>query len=138
MTYKEKLLDPRWQKKRLEILDRDNFTCQLCDDKTSTLHIHHHEYHHNPWDVENEKLIAYCEHCHYFIEYTKKMAFFNRIIKIHKRKSTDGVFLNVLLIDEFNDEWICINFLRLDKNIELVILLDRNEVNKLHDLLNNN
>ena len=24
MTYKEKLLDPRWQKKRLQILDRDN------------------------------------------------------------------------------------------------------------------
>jgi len=28
MTYKEKLLDPRWQKKRLEVLERDGWACR--------------------------------------------------------------------------------------------------------------
>lgn len=32
MTYSQKLRDPRWQKKRLEILERDSFTCQHCHD----------------------------------------------------------------------------------------------------------
>lgn len=31
--YSQKLLDPRWQRKRLEILQRDDFTCQVCSDK---------------------------------------------------------------------------------------------------------
>ena len=35
MGYSEKLKDPRWQKKRLEILERDNFRCQYCGDKNA-------------------------------------------------------------------------------------------------------
>jgi len=31
LTYSEKLKDPRWQKKRLEILSRDNFTCETAN-----------------------------------------------------------------------------------------------------------
>lgn len=66
MTYKEKLLDPRWQRKRLEILQRDNFTCQSCGDEKSTLHIHHKRYlrGREPWDVPNDILITLCEFCH--------------------------------------------------------------------------
>lgn len=41
MTYKEKLKDPRWQKKRLEIFDRDGWKCVECGDKDSTLNVHH-------------------------------------------------------------------------------------------------
>ena len=37
----EKYKDPRWQKKRLKILERDKWACQLCDGKEKTLHIHH-------------------------------------------------------------------------------------------------
>ena len=43
-TYSEKLKDPRWQKKRLEIMDRDNFICQLCGDSETTLNVHHKRY----------------------------------------------------------------------------------------------
>jgi len=52
LTYSEKLKDPRWQKKRLEILSRDKFTCQLCSDKETELHIHHNEYFpgKKPWE----------------------------------------------------------------------------------------
>lgn len=64
MTYAEKLQDPRWQKKRLEILERDNWRCQLCNDDKSTLHIHHQKYKGEPWDAPNTYLITYCKHCH--------------------------------------------------------------------------
>lgn len=42
--YSEKLKDPRWQKKRLEILNRDEFACRFCGDNKSTLNVHHISY----------------------------------------------------------------------------------------------
>lgn len=65
-SYSDKLKDPRWQKKRLEILSRDNFTCQSCYDNESTLHVHHKAYFKGkePWDISNEYLITLCESCH--------------------------------------------------------------------------
>ena len=65
-TYSEKLKDPRWQKKRLEILNRDKFTCQFCEDTKSTLNVHHKYYLRglDPWEYPNPSLITYCERCH--------------------------------------------------------------------------
>jgi hypothetical protein len=65
-TYSEKLRDPRWQKKRLEVMQRDNFTCQLCDDKDTTLNVHHCYYDRgkNPWEYDIASLITLCENCH--------------------------------------------------------------------------
>ena len=73
MNYNQKLRDPKWQKKRLEILNRDKFTCRLCSDTKTTLHVHHLKYKGNPWDVNNEDLVALCEHCHPEVEYLKKI-----------------------------------------------------------------
>lgn len=64
MNYKEKLLDPRWQKKRLQIFNRDKFRCVKCNDDKSTLHIHHLRYYGEPWDVKNEYLQTLCDKCH--------------------------------------------------------------------------
>lgn len=65
-TYSEKLRDPRWQKKRLEILSRDEFTCQHCQCKTRTLHVHHLGYvkGREPWDYPDAALLTLCESCH--------------------------------------------------------------------------
>ena len=65
-SYSEKLRDPRWQKKRLEILSRDEFTCQRCFDTSSTLVVHHRSYlaGREPWDYSNEYLVTLCELCH--------------------------------------------------------------------------
>lgn len=64
--YSEKLKDPRWQKKRLEILERDNFACVFCYDSASTLNVHHRVYFPNlePWDYPDKLLITLCESCH--------------------------------------------------------------------------
>lgn len=68
MTYSEKIKDPRWQKKRLEILGRDNFTCKLCNDDTTELHVHHLAYKGEPWEQSNDRLVTLCKNCHTLIE----------------------------------------------------------------------
>ena len=62
--YGDLLKDPRWQKKRLEIMNRDSFACQLCGNKTKTLNVHHLAYKSYPWDVADYLLITLCEDCH--------------------------------------------------------------------------
>jgi len=66
MTYAEKLKDPRWQKKRLEVLERDEWMCQKCFDNESTLYIHHKYYEkgRDPWDYPMEAFLTLCESCH--------------------------------------------------------------------------
>lgn len=66
MTYSEKLRDPRWQKKRLEVMERDGFACQRCESKSKTLNVHHLVYPKGkaPWDAGNEDLVTLCEDCH--------------------------------------------------------------------------
>lgn len=64
MTYAEKLKDPRWQKKRLGVLERAGWACEFCGDKGTTLNVHHLEYYANPWEVEDESLQCLCAPCH--------------------------------------------------------------------------
>ena len=65
ISYAEKLKHPKWQKKRLEIMQRDNFTCQICKDEETELHIHHFKYSQQaPWEEPNVKLITICKLCH--------------------------------------------------------------------------
>jgi 5-methylcytosine-specific restriction endonuclease McrA len=65
-TYLENLKDPLWQRKRLEILNRDGFRCQFCNDDKNTLTVHHKIYRKNslPWEYEDHELITLCEPCH--------------------------------------------------------------------------
>lgn len=83
-AYFAKLKDPRWQKKRLEILNRDQFTCRLCDDKESTLHVHHVWYERgaDPWDYPENCLITLCENCHE---------------ELHVARIGDGILESVLI-----------------------------------------
>ena len=74
-SYSEKLKDPRWQKKRLEILSRDNWTCLSCGDKSKTLHVHHLFYvEHCPWMTPNFGLRTLCEDCHESASHVKSSA----------------------------------------------------------------
>jgi hypothetical protein len=70
-TYYEKLKDPRWQKKRLQIMDRDKFSCRYCGNSERTLNVHHllYEKGANPWDYESNLLVTLCEKCHEMVEF---------------------------------------------------------------------
>ena len=64
--YGKKLLDPKWQKRRLEIFQRDNWKCLACSEDKKTLHIHHlwYEYNKEPWDYPSDALVTLCFNCH--------------------------------------------------------------------------
>jgi len=66
VTYSDKLRDPRWQRKRLEIMQRDDFTCRNCGAKDKTLNIHHVRYlkGRKPWEYKDFYLVTLCEDCH--------------------------------------------------------------------------
>lgn len=69
-TYYEKLKDPRWQRKRLEVMQRDDFACTRCGAKDETLNVHHWFYAKsgNPWDAKTNHLDTLCEDCHVKVE----------------------------------------------------------------------
>lgn len=72
MSYSDKLKDPRWQRKRLEVMQRDKFRCLVCGDDKSTLHVHHLAYHGDPWKTPLGMLETLCESCHEFRSETNK------------------------------------------------------------------
>lgn len=113
MNYIEKLKNPKWQKKRLEILNRDEFKCCYCDDTETELQIHHLKYTKEPWDVKNEHLITLCKHCHQLITFKKDLNVI-RIIKhdykndfltfFVKHKIDNTIFIEI--INSFDKEYI--------------------------------
>jgi hypothetical protein len=64
--YSEKLRDPRWQRRRLEVFQRANFECWSCGAKDKTLHVHHLIYRKglDPWEYGDDDLRCFCETCH--------------------------------------------------------------------------
>ncbi len=65
-TYLEKLKDPRWQRKRLEIMQKYDFSCQRCQSKEKTLEIHYGYYRsgNKPWEYSSDELFCLCDDCH--------------------------------------------------------------------------
>lgn len=64
MNYQTKLTDPRWQRFRLQIFERDNWTCTNCGNTEQELHVHHEAYKGEPWEVPAEKAKTLCATCH--------------------------------------------------------------------------
>lgn len=65
-TYQEQRRDPRWQKRRLEILERDRFRCRNCETSDRELHVHHRYYipKRSLWAYPDGSLITLCSYCH--------------------------------------------------------------------------
>ena len=72
--YWQKLQDPRWQRKRLEILNRAEFCCESCGDSQSQLQVHHGYYEKGkePWEYEDDTLSCLCDRCHEKAHIAKK------------------------------------------------------------------
>lgn len=104
MTYKEQLNHPIWKKKRVEILERDEFTCQQCGDKDKTLHVHHYCYENKgmAWDVPNHALVAICEDCHFIGHMKNLTALESYLINLLKMAATCGNDFNKKILYEAN------------------------------------
>lgn len=66
LMWSEQYKHPNWQKMRLWVLNRDNFTCQKCGSHHQQLHVHHTAYARNGyvWDVDPRTLTTLCDDCH--------------------------------------------------------------------------
>ena len=133
-TYSDLLKDPRWQKKRLEILNRDNWTCQECGDTEETLHVHHKSYKgSDPWDTPDSDLITYCQSCHECFEDALKTGF-----KVHAIVN-NGVLFNgkqiAVVYDRPSTDERCV--MVFENNLTGVCLLTKDVINTLHTLVNN-
>lgn len=60
----EDSLDPRWQKKRLKIMERDGFKCVSCQSESKTLHVHHKSYAKKLWASPDDEMQTLCSDCH--------------------------------------------------------------------------
>jgi len=69
-SYGDMLKDPRWQKRRLEVLGDCLFTCRRCSTGTKEMHVHHLIYRKGvaPWEYNDDELIALCDDCHMIVE----------------------------------------------------------------------
>lgn len=63
--YFEKLKDPRWEKIRLKVFERDRWMCQSCHNTGATLCVYHRYYltDRDPWDYPADALVTLCEAC---------------------------------------------------------------------------
>lgn len=69
-TYYELLRHPKWQRKRLEILELFGFSCSQCGATDQTLNVHHAYYEKGlrPWEYPNQSLHALCDTCHQVVQ----------------------------------------------------------------------
>lgn len=93
-SYIELLRDPRWQRKRLEILDRDGWACLQCSRKDRTLHVHHTSYVYGkkPWEYDAKTLRTLCESCH-----DEETGIQRRLKSAHASLATDSRIQNRML-----------------------------------------
>ncbi len=67
MFISDQYRDPRWQRLRLRVFERDGWKCRMCNQDGKTLHAHHPVYRafsEGPWDYEVDELVTVCEDCH--------------------------------------------------------------------------
>jgi 5-methylcytosine-specific restriction endonuclease McrA len=104
MDFIEQYKHPKWQKKRLEVLQKADYKCEQCGDGDSMLHVHHGYYKKgcNVWDYHIKTLWCLCGHCHRDWEFGKNHIY-HAISKVSL--DLDGVndimdFLNTLIEDD--------------------------------------
>lgn len=100
MTYSTKLQNPKWQRKRLEVLNRDGFACKLCSDTETQLDVHHLKYTGKPWDALLDDLITLCRHCHEAVESDAFKAIGAPILSAKKPFFLDNGDIEVILFYE--------------------------------------
>jgi len=110
--YAQKLQDPRWQRKRLEVMQAADWKCVICGDEKEELNVHHPVYSANcePWDYLN--LQCLCKTCHTINHATKwkllihaKQAFEERESLCNQREDSNDKFRKLQERDPFGCEF---------------------------------
>lgn len=109
MNYAEKLKDPRWQKRRLEIMQRDNFQCQfrfddgICGEDSETLHVHHSHYITGlePWEQPDNTLLTLCETHHKRTHGKPFIPGVQELTELSEYEIEDGVTDRISTVDKY-------------------------------------
>ena len=103
VSYKDQLADARWQKKKCEILNRDNFTCCKCGIK-SNLNVHHISYDKGKlaWEYPNENFITLCKECHEYLHWNQNISLLDGINKGDWYFTESGDFRDIAIIFDIN------------------------------------
>ncbi len=122
MDFKDQYKHPKWQKKRLSILKRDNWKCTICTNDERQLHVHHHKYPAKGkfiWNINNKFLTTVCDRCHGLI---------------HKLKDEDDTCLSTF-VDQTG-----ISYYDVIKTLVLISKIENNTddgINLIFNYLNN-
>jgi hypothetical protein len=143
MTYKEQLQHPKWQRKRLKALEKDNFTCTLCGDTETTLHVHHKEYKGKAWEADDDMLETHCEHCHLLVEEFKTIENrpnekLKRVIKLTSDNNVEFIILiAVFYYEERNvDMYYFFDYYPKSKKLEYQYICNSTFLNELISKIN--
>jgi hypothetical protein len=123
--YSEKIKNPKWQKKRLEVLNKANFTCELCHDTEETLQVHHLQYLNGkePWEYPLDNFKCLCATCHEAISIINWIDY-KDIIKVLKVKSL-GCNHNNVYIKYYNKDYdsIWVFGIAVNKSLDYPLLV---------------
>ena len=138
MTYAEKLQDPRWQKKRTQILNRDNFTCKLCGNTKQRLDVHHHLYEKgkDPWEYSDDVLDTYCKTCHKLVEFIKKSTPSVSVVKTFYKKHVENTLLVYVICMNKSKPILVVYTIYHDNLIEHLVHIPSSVINIVSSLLN--
>ena len=84
-SFFDKYKHPKWQKRRLEIMELYAFTCGICSSKEKTLNVHHLYYvkDRDPWEYGDDELMCLCQDCHQWV-HKKQDDFKDACNKVHR------------------------------------------------------
>lgn len=125
--YQEQLKNPQWQKKRLEIFQRDNFTCQICLDTEETLQVHHKSYDagKKAWEYGNDRLVTLCETCHSELTIHIKKHGVEEGFGLLKYRNgnlvTVVIYTNGNVLIKQNERWVAFSEKRSKKLVHFII-----------------
>ena len=90
--YKSQYMHPKWQKRRLEMLEAAGFMCQCCESTEDTLHVHHKRYikGRDIWDYDDDQLEVLCADCHKY-EHFQKDELANLLEKLDSSQMADVI-----------------------------------------------
>jgi hypothetical protein len=105
-AYLEKLRSPLWQKKRLQVFERDKWTCRTCSATDKTLHVHHVFYRPGcePWDYPIWAFLTLCADCHEQAHEAQRAGIQYLIEAFARRQIPDGFMLDLAVALDLDGE----------------------------------
>jgi len=107
LTYKQQINHPKWQRRRLEVMERDGFQCQVCFDRNKKQNVHHKYYIYNKliWEYPDELLLTVCEDCHKKIHtFIEKDITLTKIVEYLMINKTDFIIIMERIKELYNQQ----------------------------------